>query len=161
MAKAGIIKNPFRTALNKDDVISAVTVPVLVGQYVELGRKTVQAGVALALGYDSMSGQDAAAGRFYFDLRDNAASPGAILNGTLRIDVQNAQNRVQATIWEGRMETLRTSASDRRQQLPLPFINAVSTEDVSFVFMFKADASGTVGKVNSTVLIDATSFEAE
>jgi hypothetical protein len=160
MAKANSVGNPFRTTLGIGDFMVA-DVPVVTNQFVELGRYTVQAGVALALGYGSMEGQDSANGRLYLDLRNNAASPGVVLNGKLRLDIHNAQDRVQATIWEGRTERIRTSATDPRQQLPMPWINAITTEDVSFVLKFRADAAGTVGKANTVLSLDATIYEAQ
>jgi hypothetical protein len=160
MAKAGVIKNPFRTTLNKGSLMSGDVVASAT-QYVELGRFTVQAGVALAVGFGAMEGQDSAAGRVYIDLKDTTAAPGAAVNGQLRIDIHNAQDRVQSTIWEARTESVRSSASDRTQQLPMPWINAVATEDVAFVFKFKSDTAVTVSKTNSTILMDGTSYEAE
>jgi hypothetical protein len=161
MAKANIIQKPFRTQLNKMQLISAATVVLNPNQYVELGRFTVQAGTALALGYGAMEGQDSAAGRLYMDFRDNAANPGAVVNGTIRIDTHNAQDRPTGTIFEARTEALRTSATDRTQQLPFPWINAVGTEDVAFVLKFKGDAAVTLGQANTVILCDATNYEAK
>lgn len=160
MAKANSVTNPFRTTLGTGDFMAA-DVLCAVGQYVELGRNTVQAGVALALGYGSMEGQDSANGRLYLDVRNNGVAPGVIANGKVRIDIHNAQDRVIATIFEGRTERLRTSGTDPRQQLPFPWINAVNTEDVSFVFKFRADAAVTVSKTNTILSMDATIYEAQ
>jgi hypothetical protein len=160
MAKAGVVQNPFRTTLGTGDLIAGDTV-CPANQYVELGRYVVQAGVALALGYGSMEGQDSANGRLYLNLMNNGVSPGAAVNGKIRIDIHNAQDRVQSTIFEGRTERLRTSVTDPRQQLPFPWINAITTEDVCFVLKFRPDAAVTVGKANSTLSMDATIYEAQ
>jgi cellobiose phosphorylase len=160
MAKAGVVQNPFRTTLGTADFMAG-DVACVAAQYIELGRYVVQAGVALALGYEAMSGQDSANGRLYLDLKNNAVAPGVAVNGKIRIDLHNAQDRVQSTIFEGRTERLRSSATDPRQQLPFPWINAIATEDVCFVLKFRADAAVTVGKANTTLSMDATIYEAQ
>lgn len=161
MAKAGSVGNPFRTTLGINDFMPTATVVTVANQFVELGRYTVQAGVALALGYESMSGQDSANGRLYLDMRDSSTAPGLVADGRIRLDIHNAQDRVQATVFEGRTERLRSSLSDPRQQLPFPWINAIATEDVVFVLKFRSDAVVTVGRTNSKLSMDATIYEAQ
>jgi hypothetical protein len=152
--------NPFRSALNKTNLITAASTTVVSTQYTELGRTVVQAGVALAVGYEQMGGQDSATGRIFADFRDAAASPGALVDGIIRLDIHNAQDRVEATIWEGRTEALRQVTNDRGTWIPLPFINAVMKEDTALVLKFKADSASVVlGKTNTGLVIDTTVFD--
>jgi hypothetical protein len=57
---------------------------------------------------------------------------------------------------EWRTETLRTVVSDRTKQIPFPEDDLFVSEDKKLVLEFKSDTSATLGKVNSTVLIDIT-----
>ena len=61
---------------------------------------------------------------------------------------------------ESRTERVRLGSTDPKLQRPLPWTNAVLTEDFSLVLEFKADAAGTAGSANSTVLVDITTYDA-
>jgi hypothetical protein len=143
--------------------MTAATMACPAGQFTEIGRYKLSAGMGLALGYDNMAGQDSAAGRFYMDLKNSAASPGAAIDGEIRIELINPQDRVQAVVWEGTTRQLRSSATDRRQQLPFPWINAIATEHRAFRILFKPEGAATltVGKDNSVLAMDVTNYEAD
>lgn len=150
--------NPFRSTLGIADFMTA-DVATLAGQWNELGRYTLKAGMGLAIGYGAMEGLDAAAGRIYADIKDNGVAPGTATNGKLRIDLESPQKRVIRTIFESRTERLRTTLTDPTKQIPLPYHDAVATEDYSFVLRFMPDAAVTVGKTNSSLLMDVTTFD--
>lgn len=158
MAKSNIFRSPFPTSLNTSQVITSATVALVAGQMVEIGRFTVQAGVGLTLGQGAAEGQDSAIGRIYANFRNTTP---ADVNGMFRIDVENASKRVVKTIFERRSEQLRTDVADRRKQIPFPQIKGIAGEDVSYVFRFMADAAGTLSQAQSTISLDATSWEAE
>lgn len=153
------IRNPFSHAYNKNNLISAATVVCTAGQFTELGRVVVPAGVAIALGFGELEGQDGARGRFFLDMRDNATAPGVVSNGLVRFDLHSPQDFVERTIYQERTENLRTSATDRTQQAPMPIIPDVVGEDWAIVLKYRPDATVTVGQVNTQLIVSATQFE--
>lgn len=153
------IRNPFSHAYTKDNFISAATVTCPVGQFTELGRVVIPAGVAVALGFGELEGQDASRGRFFLDMRDSSAAPGVVSQGLVRFDLHSPQDFVERTIYQERTENLRTSATDRTQQAPMPIIPDVVGEDWAIVFKYRPDAAVTVGRVNTLMVVSATQFE--
>lgn len=145
----------FRTALTKAS-FGLADKAVTVGQFVILGERKIEAGELLAIGFGSESGQNNAQGRVFVDIKNNAASPGANIEGTIRLQVYSPQNRPLMILGEWRTETLRTGAGDRTKQVPLPEHHAWLSEDKKLVIEFQADSAGTVGLANTTILIDAT-----
>lgn len=148
-------KDNFRSAFTKADLITG-DVALIQGQFIRLGSYAVQAGELVSPGYAGQSGQDNAQGRLYVDLKDNTATPGASVNGVLRLSIFSPQDRPLEIINEWRTETLRTSATDRTLQIPFPEFDAWVSEDKKIVLEFKADANATLGKVNSTLIMDCT-----
>lgn len=155
-----VLENPFANTLGASDLIAAAAPAVVAGQWNELGRYTVSAGMAVALGFGGMEGQDSAAGRIYMDLRDNAVAPGAAINGRIRFTLDNPQKRTERVLFEARTERLRTTAADPTKQIPFSFIDAVATEDWSLVLEYMPDAAQTVGRANCVILVDVTTFDA-
>jgi hypothetical protein len=146
----------FRTAFTKEQLMTG-DVAVVAGQPIRLGEYKVQAGELVSLGYANNESQEGAAGRIYVDIKNNAAVPGANIEGTVRFAIYSPQNRHMETLVEYRTETLRTDKANRTLQVPFPssmfpFIR----EDRKLVLEFIADAAGTVGKANSTILMDMT-----
>ena len=149
----------FRSALTQNDLIANATTSGIAGQYVKLGERKIEAGEALSIGFGQQSGQESAQGRIFIDVRDNAASPGAVINGTIRLQVYSPQNRPLVILGEWRTETLRTGSGDRTKQIPLPEDIYQLTEDKKLVLEYMADAAQTVGKTNTIVLLDTTEEE--
>lgn len=146
----------YRSAFTKDHLMSG-DVAVVTGSYMKIGEFQVSAGEMHSIGYGHNSSQEGAEGRVYIDLKDNTASPGANVDGVLRIAVHSPQGRPIRTLAEFRTETLRTDKNDRTKQIPLssaifPFVS----EDKKIVVEFLSDANKTIGKANSTILIDTT-----
>lgn len=149
----------FRSALTKNDLISGDIV-VAVGQYSILGKRTIQAGELLSIGFGQESGMDSAQGRIFIDIKNNAVSPGAVLDGTLRLSVYTPQMRYLVNLGEWRTETLRSGAGDRTKQIPLNESVYQLSEDKILCLEFLPDVAGTVGKNNSSVLLDTTEVQA-
>lgn len=155
-----ILENPFYNTLGTTQLISAAAPAVVAGQWNELGRCIVSAGMGVALGFGGMEGLDSAAGRIFMDLRDNGVSPGAVINGRVRFTLDNPQKRTERVLFEARTERLRTTASDPTKQISFSFVDAVATEDWSLVLEYMPDAAQTVGQANTVILVDVTTFDA-
>lgn len=152
-----IVQEKYRSAFTKSELISGDVV-CAAGQFNRLGAYVVKAGEAISVGFGNQSGQQNAQGRIYIDLKDNAAAPGANTNGLLRMVAYSPQDRPVEIIWEARTESLRTNSSDRTQQNPYQEHDLMVPEDKKLVLEFLPDAAVTVGKANSTVLMDITRF---
>lgn len=147
-----------RATLSKGDLLAA-DVAVSSTQFTEIGRRKIPAGIGEAVGYSSLEGQDSAAGRIYANIMDNAAAPGAAVDGVLRLDIHDPEDHVVRTVWEGRTEKLRATAADPGTHLPLPLTGPGIGESWSLVAKFKADVAGkTLGSANSTLLVDITRY---
>lgn len=152
------IKNPFPHAYTRADFIPA-NVATTTNRFFELGRVTIPAGIAVALGFGELEGQDSSRGRIFMDLRDSTALPGVIIDGLIRFDLHTPQDFVERTIYQERTENLRTSATDRTQQSPMPIIPDVVGEDWAIVLKVRTDAAVTIGATNTILLVSATQFE--
>lgn len=149
----------FRSALTQNDLISAATVSCMAGQFTKLGERKIEAGEELSIGYGLHDGQESAQGRIFADLRDNAATPGAEVNGVFRLQVYTPQNRPMVILAEYRTETLRTGSGDRTKQVPLAESSYLLTEDKKLVLEFMPDETATIGKTNSKIIFDTTENE--
>ncbi len=128
------------------------------GNFHEIGRYQVPEGVGVALGWGQHSAQDTATGRIYLNLQN--ATP-ANIDGVIRIEVHNPQDRSQFVAFEMRTDQLRTSASDRRQQVPFPAMSQTLIPPYwYFVMYFKADVAATPSAANTTMLMSAAEFDA-
>jgi hypothetical protein len=150
----------YRSALTKNELIDTATVDVIAGQFVKLGERKIEAGELLTVGFGQQSGQNTAQGRMYMDIRDNAAAPGVVVNGTIRLSVYSPQNRPLVILSELRTETASGGTQDdRASHVPLPEDMTWLSEDKKLVLEFAADATGTVGKTNSAIIMDTTTEE--
>lgn len=146
----------FASTFTVNELFKAATVAVNAGEINRLGEYKIQAGEEISVGAGLLAGMDNATGRVFMDIRDNAASPGAALSGTIRLQIYSAQNRPIEIIREWRTEDLATTATDKTKQLPLPEHDVWMREDQRLVLEFIPDASGTVGKANSKILLSMT-----
>lgn len=149
----------FRSALTQNDLITNATTAVVAGQFNKLGERKIEAGEELSVGYGQQDGQESAQGRIFADIRDNAASPGAVVPGVFRLQVYSPQNRPMFILGEWRTETLSTGSGDRTKQVPLKEDQYLLTEDKKLVLEFMPDAAATIGKVNTKILLDTTEYE--
>lgn len=151
----------FRSALTISDFMSAGSlVACTAGVFTQLGKRQIQAGELLSLGYGQGAGQDTADGRIFVDIRDNSASPGAVVKGKLRLTAYTPQMRPLVILGEYRIETLNQNNNDRTKQLPFPESVYQLSEDKYLVMEFMPDSTATVGQSNSSCVIDITEVQA-
>lgn len=128
------------------------------GNFHEIGRYQVPEGIGVGLGSGVHAAQDTATGRVYMNLQN--ATP-ANIDGVIRIEVHNPQDRSQFVAFEQRTDQLRTSESDRRQQIPFPTLQqSLIGPYWYFVMYFKADAASTPAAADTVLLMSATEFDA-
>lgn len=140
---------PYRTALKMSDFGSADKV-MTQNVWEQVGSYTVPAGHAIALGYGGLVGQDSANGRIYFD--PNTIVP-ADIAGSVRIAVHNARDEFVRILFEARTEQLRTSATDRQQQLPFPLIPMRVWQDWKIIVYIRNDVAGETFDISASVLL--------
>ena len=153
------VSAPHRSGLSAGRFAFA-GVSISTTSYTEVARFTIATGTAWAPGYGTLQGQDSATGRIYMDMRDNSASPGVEENGSVRLELHDAQDVLVRILWQGRTEELRTSLTDRRQQIPFPAIGEVGTQNMALVWTMKADSAFTPGASNVVLFQDMTEFSA-
>lgn len=142
----------YRSAFTKAELMSGDVVTVA-GQWARLGVYNVNAGETISIGHGALSGMDNATGRIYMIL-NTAAS--AELKGKVRLSIYSPQDRPIKIMHEFRTEVLNTALADRTKQTPLPEGIEIITEDKKIVLEFLPDASGTVAKTQSTIIMDIT-----
>lgn len=143
----------FRSALTESDLVSATTVSVLSGTFVKLGERKIEAGELLTIGYGLESGQNNAQGRIFVKIRDDVD---AAIKGLIRLQIYSPQNRPLRIMGEWRTETLESGETDRALMIPLPENTSWLSEDKKLVLEFQADASATLSKANSEIMLDTT-----
>ncbi|MDP4170145.1 MAG: hypothetical protein Q8906_06000 [Bacillota bacterium] len=149
----------FRSALTTADFMTG-TVACTQGLFTRLGARVIQAGELLSLGFGNQSGQQDAQGRIFVDIRDNTASPGAVVPGVVRLTVYTPQDRPLVILAEFRVETLNQNSADRTKQLPFPESIYQLSEDKKLVIEFKPDATATISNANTKMVIDITEVQA-
>jgi hypothetical protein len=142
----------FRSALTKNELITADTACTL-GMFTKLGEYKIQAGELVTIGYGEQSGQENAQGRIYIDLKTAAS---VVIPGTIRLQAYSPQNRPMVILGEWRQEVLNQGSGDRTKQVPLAEMQYWLSEDKKLFLEFMPDATSTVAKAQSTVLIDTT-----
>lgn len=157
-----MIKNPYRSTLNASQLLAASIPTTVAGQFIELGRYTLPAGVALSLGHGIQTGQADSVGRMYADFKDDS-TPAVDVDGMIRLDLHNPQDRVVSTLFEGRTESLRNATlTDRRTYIPMPEQPVTVGQDWSIVLKLMADTSGLdIDAAVTTILFDATFYDVE
>lgn len=156
MAKV-VTKEIYRSAFTQEDLVSGATVSVIGGQFVRTGEYDTKAGEAVCVGWGGQSGQESAQGRIFMKLMDDQATP-VLINGLIRMSIYSPQDRPIEILGEWRTETLYTNETDRTKQISFPEHAAGATEDKKIVLEFKADASATLVKANSKIVMDITRY---
>ncbi|MBX6773019.1 MAG: hypothetical protein IRY83_14920 [Chloroflexi bacterium] len=151
------VSNPHRSALNQAALAWKGTPLTADGTFQEIARYTVPEGEAVAIGYGQQSGQDSAIGRIYALIKDSA---NAAVNGQVRIDLHDPQDRATITLFEARTEQLATDQADRRKQLPFPSGRDVATQNWSLVIKIAPDSAATPSQANSVLVLDVTRYDA-
>jgi hypothetical protein len=145
----------FRSAVNKDDLMDGDVV-LKAGEYNKVGEMKIVAGEHILLGYGENESQEGSPGRIYVDMKDNAAAPGANIEGTVRIRAMSPRRSHLTTYAEYRTEQLRTDKNNRTLQIPFPSQPQWPwiSEDKILVVELLPDAAATLSKANSTILFD-------
>jgi hypothetical protein len=159
----GRMTQPYKTKLNNQNFLSAADVAVTAGQFTEVARYQVPAGEIMCLGFGNAGSQESAVGRLYCQLLSTGGGNPEI-NGSVRIELRDAQDRLKTIIYEDRTEALSAkliTAKQTQDLLPFPFINAGVKQDSAIVMTLNPDANDTVDVSISTVLIDSTRFTHE
>lgn len=149
------ITNSYHRSMTDAQLGMTADVALVAGEFRTLGVYTVPAGQAFAVGFGDLQGQDSAIGRAYLDL--NAAGPTDI-NGIIRFVLQDANQNTILTLWEGRTETLRTSATDRTQQIPFPIKKVRVYEDYRVVMQCNPDANATATAADTNGVFSCTNY---
>lgn len=146
----------YRSAFTKDKFMTG-DVACTAGTFTKLGQYKVEAGELVSLGYGANESMEGSPGRLYIDLKDNAASPGANVEGIIRFSVWSPQDRPLRILYELHTSQVRTDKADRTKQIPFPSSGfPFVSEDRKIVIEFKPDTTVTVGKANSTIFMDVT-----
>lgn len=126
--------------------------------FTRLGSYTVPAGMLVSLGYGANESQEGSPGRLYFDIRDNTASPGAVIDGIIRISVVSPQDRPIKTLCEFPTTVLRSDKTNRTLQVPFPASGFpfVSKDRKISIELKNTGATKTVSLTNSYLSMDTT-----
>jgi hypothetical protein len=155
MAKIDRLGVGYPSMLTAGDLLAADAV-CTAGVPAYLGAYTVQAGEAICLGIGQFASFEAAAGRIYADMIDDAAGAEA---GILRLSIWSAQNKPLKILKEFHTSQLKTSATDLTKQMPLPEQTEMITEDKKLVVEFISAAADTIDVSACTLQVPITKYE--
>lgn len=138
--------------LTQNDLITDA-VAISASEFTKIGEYQIQDGEAIAIGEGPYTDQMSALGRFYFDPKTSAP---AAINGVVRVEIQNANRRPMGTLLEYHTSQLRTSATDRRQQVPVALRLPAFGPKKRIAVWMKADSAATISKANTTLSLSIT-----
>lgn len=139
------------TLLN--DFEMAATVVCTAGVYTEIARYEVGDDEAIQFGYGMSSSYSDARGRLYAKLQD--ATP-AQVNGEMKFTIENKNDNLLIDLGSYRTNKLDEGVDDARARYPFPKqLSGASPRRIIKIY-FKADATATLVKANSSIEIDIT-----
>lgn len=144
----------FTTVLTRAELMPA-NVPVVAGVPTRLGVFSVPLGIVFGWGRGADLGLEDTEGRIFIDVRDSAAAPGGVVNGTIRLIAINSLGQDQEVYWEGRTENLRIGAASLRERSILPELEPIIPAGFSMALVFVSDTTVTLGSANTVILIAA------
>ena len=144
----------FSTVLTKVELMPT-DVAVVARVPIRLGEFAVPLGMVFGWGRGADLGLEDTEGRIFVDIRDSAAAPGGIVQGVIRLVAINALGQEQEVYWEGRTETLRLGAGSMRERAIMPALEPIIPHAFSMAIVFISDVNATLGRINTTILIDA------
>lgn len=148
---------PRNSNLTKADLLPAdVICPA--GQFTMLGSYTVKAGMGVAIGQGEFASQGDATGRLFVDLKDAALSPGVDIDGLIRIEARDPQDRPVETIVEDRTDNTRLGVTALSERTVLYEHNTIATEDRKYALLFRPDTTAFVGSANSKINVAVTTY---
>ena len=154
------VNNAYRGNWGASDLINADTVTLIKDEWKIIGEIVIPADQLVGLGYGGIGTQDAAPGRLYVDLKDNATTP-APIKGQFRIEIMSSNDMPlggRPVLIDYDLATTSLGAVNRTERLPMSFSNIVLSKDKKFVFKVKntAATAQTLSRANSKVEIDVT-----
>lgn len=150
----GKYRSKYRGVLGVADFASADAV-LVADTWSRMGEYVLPAGLEIAIGYGVHSGQEDADGRVYMDLNSGVATP---IVGTVRLCVYSPQDRLLTILHEWHTSHLKTSTTDRRQQLSLPEGLDNISEDKKLVLECNNPAA-LFDVSESSIVLDITRYE--
>lgn len=145
----------YRSTLSAVDLIDDATVSCTAGKWEYMGAYIVQAGEQISLGFGPQASQDSAVGRLFAKFMDSA-SESAEVAGKIRLSVWSPQNIPIGVFDEFDTDAINDNPSDRSKQMPFPDHIQDIQRDFKLVLEFKANATKTVSKANTSILMDVT-----
>lgn len=145
----------FPTTLGRADLFPAATLAVVAGVPTRLGRFPVPLGQIYGYGRGPNLGQTETEGRILVDLRDNTASPGAAVQGVIRLVALNQLDQEAHVYYELRSEQARLGASVLTDRMILPAYEPLIGEGFSLALVVIPDTSVTLGSANTIIAVDA------
>jgi hypothetical protein len=126
------------------------------GQFTKIGEFIVPAQERYRLGFGSAK-YEANQGYLYVELVDDASN---VINGSIRIQQRDAQERNIRTAEELELSTLNASKSDRNQQIPFPEHTDMPKvgRDSKLVLAVNPDSDETIDWSASDVILPTTVY---
>lgn len=148
------VKEKYASKLTKNDLINFDTVTTKQGIPVLLGMKTVGASEGLILGNGQYKSLESATGRIYAVIKDDTD---ADVDGLLRLSYWTPQNRSLKVLTEIHTSDLKSGATSKADQTPLPQFDYMIGEDYKLVaeFISEGDAE-TITKANCELDVSIT-----
>lgn len=125
-------------------------------QYTEIGRLMVPAGRRYALGSGAFTKLNEATGRIFASIFNNAAAPGALIPGSLRLDLHDPTDHFVVTLMETRTDAQGLTSTSPSEQPVLPHMSPSGSFNYSLVALLLPDAAATFGAANSALSISYT-----
>lgn len=124
--------------------------------YTEIGRLMVPAGRRYALGAGLYSKLNEAIGRIYASIFNDATAPGALIPGSLRLDLHDPTDHFVTTLFEMRTDAQGIASTTPSEQPVLPHMSPSGSFNYSIVAKLLPDAASTFGAANSSLSISYT-----
>jgi hypothetical protein len=136
--------------------MAGTTAACAVNLYTEIGRLMVPAGRRYALGAGAFAKLNEANGRIYANVFNDALSPGALIPGSLRIELHDPTDRPVLTLWEMRTDAQGLASTTPSEQPVLPHMSPSGSFNYSLVLKLLPDVAATFGAANSAFSISYT-----
>lgn len=127
-----------------------------VNTYTEVGRLMVPAGRRYALGAGAFAKLNEAVGRIYASIFNDAAAPGALIPGSIRLDMHDPTDHFVVTLFEMRTDAQGIASTTVSEQPVLPHMSPSGSFNYSIVLKLLPDAAATFGAANSSLSISYT-----
>ena len=148
-----MVSMPIHDQMRIEDFMAG-DVAVTAGQWNEIGKYTVGITEKVELGW-SVGNMESAIGRIYGVLKNGAT----VLDGRVKFAIADQSGTVIASrVVELTTDMLNQSPSDMTKRLPFNETRVVATREREIIMYFKPDASGTVIKADSDLIMSITRY---